>query len=88
MGKKTNEDAILIKRLIKEGMPAWQISKKHGTKKQKISYWKHHEIKTVIRRKSKLTDNDINYMVKLAENQITSNMGTRKFKKFEEEGEN
>ena len=37
MGKKTNEDAVLIKRLIKEGMPAWQISKKYGIKKQKIS---------------------------------------------------
>ena len=36
MGKKTNEDAVLIKRLIKEGMPAWQISKKYGIKKQKI----------------------------------------------------
>ena len=63
-----------------------EIAKKYGFKKQKVSYWKYHEIKTVIKRKSKLTDNDINYMIKLAENQTTSNMGTRKFKKFKEEG--
>lgn len=74
MGKKTNEDAVLIKRLIKEGMPAWQISKKYGIKKQKIRYWKHHEIKTFLKRGSKLTDEDIQYMIKLAENQTTSNM--------------
>ena len=91
MGKKTNEDAILIKRLIKEKMPEWQMAKKYWFKKQKVSYWKYHDIKTVINRKSKLTDNDINYMIKLAENQTTSNMGTRKLtmlmnKKFEEEG--
>ena len=78
MGKKTNEDAILIKRLIKEGMPAWQISKKYEIKKQKISYWKHHEIKTVIKRRSKLPDEDIQYMIKLAENKTTSDMSSRK----------
>ena len=51
MGKKTIEDAILIKKLLDKKMPAWQISKKYGIRKQKISYWKHHEIKTVIKRK-------------------------------------
>ena len=66
MVKKTNEDAVLYKRLIKEGMPAWQISKKYGIKKQKVSYWKNHDIKTVIKQRSKFTDKDINCMVKLA----------------------
>jgi len=33
MGEKTKEDAILIKRLIKEGMPEWQIAKKYRIKK-------------------------------------------------------
>ena len=65
--------------------------KKYGIRKQKISYWKHHEIKTVIKRRSKLTDEDIQYMIKLAENQTTSNMGSRKItllmnKRFEEQG--
>ena len=91
MGKKTNEDAILIKRLLKEGMPACQISKKYGIKKQKISYWKKNEIKTVINRKSKLTEEDVKYMIKLAENRTTSDMDSRKItmlmnEKFKKEG--
>ena len=51
MGKKTNEDAIFIKKLIEKKMPARKISKQYGIKKQKISNWKHHEIKTVIKRR-------------------------------------
>ena len=91
MGKKTNEDAILIKKLIEKKMPAWKISKQYGIKKQKISYWKYHDIKTVIKRRSKLTDEDIKYMIKLAENKTTSDMGTRKItmlmnEKFKNEG--
>ena len=38
--------------------------KKMWTQKQKISYCKHHEIKTLIKRRSKLTDKDIQYMIK------------------------
>ena len=91
MGKKTIEDAILIKRLIKEGMFGWKIAKKYGIKKQKISYWKNHQIKMVINRRNKFTDDDIKYMIKLAENQTTSNMGSRKIailmnKKFKDKG--
>ena len=52
MGKKINEDDILIKKLIEKKMPAWKISKQYGIKKQKISYWKYHDIKTVIKRRS------------------------------------
>ena len=78
MGKKTNEDAILIKRLIKEGMKECQIAKKYNIRKQKVSYWKNHDIKTVIKRRSKLSDEDIQYMIKLAENKTTSDMGSRK----------
>ena len=91
MGKKTIEDAILIKRLLDKKMKAWQISKKYGIKKQKFSYWKHHEIKTVIKRRSKLTDEDIKYMIQLVENKITSEMSSRKItllinKRFKEKG--
>ena len=91
MGKKTNEDAILIKRLIKEKMPEWQIAQKYGFKKQKVSYWKYHDIKTVIKRKIKLNDEDIQYMIKLAENKTTSDMSSRKItllmnNRFKEKG--
>ena len=93
MGKKTNEDAILIKRLLDKKMKTWQISKKYGIKKQKISYWKHHEIKTVIKRRSKLPDEDLQYMIKLAENKTTSDMSSRKItllmnNRFKEKGIN
>ena len=76
MVKKTIKDAILIKRLIKQGMKACQIAKKYEIKKQEVSYWKNHEIQTVINRRCKFTDDDIKYMIKLAENQTTSNMGS------------
>ena len=93
IGKKTNEDAILIKRLIKEGMKECQIAKKYNIRKQKVSYWKNHDIKTVIKRRSKLSDEDIQYMIKLAENKTTSDMGSRKItllmnKQLEKEGKN
>ena len=52
--------------------------KKIWNKKQQISFWKHHEIKAVIKRRSKLTDEDIQYMIKLAENKTTSDMSSRK----------
>ena len=63
------------------------------SKKQKISYWKHHEIKTVIKRRSKLTDEDIKYMIQLAENKTTSEMSRRKItllmnNRFKEKGRN
>ena len=91
MVKKTIKDAILIKRLIKEGMKECQIAKKYNIKKQKVSYWKNHDIKTVINRKSKLTEEDVKYMIKLAENRTTSDMGSRKItmlmnEKFKKEG--
>ena len=63
-GKKTNEEAILIKILIKEGMKECQIAKKYNIRKQKISYWENHDIKRVIKRRSKITDADIQYMIK------------------------
>ena len=78
MGKKTKEDAILIKRLIKEGMKECQIAKKYNIKKQTVSYLKNHNIKTVIKRRSKLTDADIQYMIKMAENKTASDMERRK----------
>ena len=50
VGKKTNNDAILIKRLLKEGYRPIDIAKKFNISKQKINYWKKTEIKEVIHR--------------------------------------
>ena len=93
VGKKTNNDAILIKRLLKEGYRPIDIAKKFNISKQKINYWKKTEIKEVIHRRSKLSDDDIREIVKMAENQTTSNMGSLKIaaimnEKFKREGRN
>ena len=93
MVKKTIEDAILIKRLIDKGMKTCLISKKYGIKKQKVTYWKNREIQNVINRRSKLTNDDIQYMIKLAENRTISYMSSRKItllmnKKFKKEARN
>ena len=93
MGKKINEDGVLIKKMIdKEYIPAY-ITKNFGFKKQKISYWKNTPIKKVIHRRSKLSEKDIQEIIKMAENQTTSNMGCRKIAsimndKLEKEGKN
>ena len=72
-------------------MPIQKIAKKYRIKKDKFNYWKKHKIRTAINRRSKFADDDIKYMIKLAENQTTSNMGSRKIailmnKKFKDEG--
>jgi len=40
-------------------MKECKIAKKYNIKKQKVSYWKNHDIKTVIKRRSILPDTDI-----------------------------
>ena len=67
---KTNEDTILIKRFIKEGLKTFQIAKIYWIKKQKVSYYNNTKIKTVIHRRNKITEEDIQYMIKFAENQL------------------
>ena len=69
------------------------IAKEFNISKQKVNYWKKTEIKTVIHRRKKLDDKYIQEIIKMAENQTTSNMGCRKIaaimnKKFEKEGKN
>ena len=78
MVKKINEDGVLIKKMIDKGYKPKYITKNFGFKKQKISYWKNTPIKKEIHRRSKLSDEDINEIIKMAENQTTSNMGCRK----------
>ena len=90
-GKKINEDAILIKKLLDKKIRPIDIANEFNISKQKVNYWKKTEIKTVIHRRKKLDDKDIQEIIKMAENQTTSNMGCRKIaaimnKKFEEKG--
>ncbi len=90
---ESNADGRMIKILLAEGFsPKW-ITKKLGFSKQKISFWKNNEIKEKIIRKTKLEENEINDIIKLAENQTTSNMPSRKIativnQKLKNEGKN
>ena len=90
-GKKINEDAILIKRLLDKKIREIDIAKKFNISKQKVYYWKKTNIKTVIHRRLKLEQKDIEEIIKLAENKTTSEMSCRKIasimnEKFKKEG--
>ena len=90
-GKKINKDSILIKRLLEKEIRQIDIAKKFNFSKQKVNYWKKTEIKDVIHRRKKLTDEEIQEIIKLAENKTTSMMGSRKIasimnEKFKEQG--
>ena len=93
MVKKIKEDAVLIKKLIDKGYKPAYITNKFGFSKQKISYWKKNDIKYVQKRRKKLPEKYIKEIIRLAENQTTSNMGSRKIasiinKKLKEDGVN
>ena len=49
-----------------------------GISKQKVNYWLKTEIKTEVKRKTKLDEEEIKTIVKMAENKPTSEMGSRK----------
>ena len=90
-GKKINEDAILIKRLLDKKIRQIDIANKFNISKQKVYYWKKTNIKTEIHRRLKLDQEDIDKIIELAKNKTTSEMSCRKIaaimnKKFEEEG--
>ena len=90
-GKKINEDAILIKKLLDKKIRQIDIAKKFNISKQKVYYWKKTNIKTEIHRRLKLNQDDIEQIIKLAENKTTSEMSCRKIssimnEKFKKEG--
>ena len=78
MVKKINKRAVLIKELLNLGYTSSQIAKKLKIRKQIVSYWKNTELKTIQYRRKKLDQEDIDKIVKLAENKTTSNMGSIK----------
>ena len=91
--KIINEKGILIKNLLTKGFTPKQITRKWGYSKQLISYWKYAEIKVERHRKKKLNEDEINEVIKMAEDQSTSIMSSRAIAaamnvKFKERGQN
>ena len=77
MGKKINNDALVIKRLISEGMKQAKIAKLLGLKRQKVSYWANKPI-TEKKRKKKLSQFYIDKIIKLAKSKPTNSMSCRR----------
>ena len=78
MDKKINKDAVAIKKLLKRGLTQKKIAQLLGLKKQKVSYWSKHDIKTIQTRRKKLSRTYINKICKLAKDKATSDMGSKK----------
>ena len=77
MAKKINEDEDTIKRLLKRGFTQKKIAQLLGLKKQKVSYWSKHEIKTFQIRRKKLQKIYNNKICKLAKDKTTRDMGSK-----------
>ena len=74
MVKKVNQLGIKIKTLYEAGFRPISIARELKIRKQKVNYW----LKTEIKRKTKLNEEEIQRVVELAENRKTSEMGSRK----------
>ena len=66
MVKKVNQDGIKIKALHKAGHHPSSIARILKISKQKVNYWLKSEIKTEIKRKTKLDEEEIDMVVKMA----------------------
>ena len=71
---KSNEDAVAIKKLLKRGLTQKKIAQLLGLKKQKVSYWSKHDIKTIQTSRKKLSRTYINKICKLAKDKVISVM--------------
>ena len=78
MAKRRNEDAIMIKKLLKKGWSQKKIATFLNISKQKVNYWVFHEIKETQIRSVKLKDIYIDRIIKWAKNKTTSIMSCRK----------
>ena len=78
MAKKLNADALMIKELLKKGYKQCDIARLLDIKKEKVSYWARHEIKTSQRKSKKLNDIYIHTITRWANNKATSAMSSRK----------
>ena len=78
MGKKINEDAMAIHRMIKSGMKQALIAKLLGLRRQKVNYWSKKDPTAGIKRKKKFSQFFVDKIVRLAKNKPTSSMSCRK----------
>ena len=78
MVKKINKDANAIQAFLEKGYNQAWIARKLGISKQKVNYWSKTAIKTVQNRRSKLSDEYKKKIIELAEDKLTSDMGSRK----------
>ena len=91
--KKIDIAKITIKGLLHSGISPTKIIKVKHLKLtfQKLYYWKNNDFKTVIKRRNKLNYEEIEIIRKMAENETTAEMSSRKIadkmnKLFESEG--
>ena len=78
MVKRLNPDALIIKEMLKKGYRQCEISRLLKIKKEKVSYWARHELRTTQEKKKKLKDIYINVIKRWANNKTTSAMSSRK----------
>ena len=78
MVKKINNDALMIKRLLRRGLRQCKIARLLGIKKEKVWYWAKTEIKEFQIKKKKLKDIYIQAIQKWANNKVTSQKSSRK----------
>ena len=78
MVKRLNPDALIIKEMLKKGYRQCEIARILKIKKEKVSYWARHELRTTQEKKKKLKDIYINIIKRWANNKTTSAMSSRK----------
>ena len=78
MVKHFNKDAGGIQTFLAKGYSQAWISRKLGISKQKVNYWSKTSMKTVQYRKTKLSNEYIEKIIKLFEDKLTSDMSSRK----------
>ena len=76
--KKINNDAWMIKSLLKRGLRQCEIARLLGIKTEKVWYWSKTEIKENQIKKKKLKDIYIQTIQKWANNKVTSQRSSRK----------
>jgi len=78
MVKKINNDAWMIKKLLRRGLRQCEIARLLDIKKEKVWYWSKTEIKESQIKKKKLKDIYIRAIQKWANNKVTSQRSSRK----------
>ena len=79
MGKKINEDALAIKRLIASGEIKYaEIARILDISRQKVYYWAHNDFKVTQKRRKKFSKFYFDKNIKLARNKTTSYMSCKR----------